>query len=221
MEAIIFKPISMLNRRYQILLAALLSLYRQTETFIEAAIQLQAENDFESFISLHYDLPQFTYNSVVDRVLAALPLVNNIVHDQYLLKEQYEKWLNVGAHVRVRRKVIVKLKRLYRTVEGINCILHRLRYTLNISHELSSADESLAPLMRQYRRSINCLTTFALAQARHKYEAFFTENYITIEEGERFVIRGFVCLVGPSVHWSVGSLVHRSVGNDRVEKWKK
>ena len=121
----------------------------------------------------------------MDAVLAALPFINNIIYDHYLLRAHYEKWLDVGGPVRIRRKVIAKLKRLYRTIDGISSILHRLRYTINISHEIA-ADEALFTPMRQYRRAINCLTTFALSQARHKYEAFFAANYITFGEEERY-----------------------------------
>ena len=95
MEQIIYKPISMLYRRYNILLTALLSLYRQTEDFICEAIKQQEENDFESFLALHYDTPSFTRSQLVDAVLAALPLVNNICYDHYLIKNQYEKFLRL------------------------------------------------------------------------------------------------------------------------------
>ena len=183
MEQIIYKPIGLLNRRYHILLGALLALFRHTEEYLTEAIRQQEENDFDSFTSLHYDCP-FTCKYLVNAVLAALPFANNICHDFYLVKNLYEKFLEVGEHPRVRKKVVVKLKRLFRIIEGITTILHRLRYTLQISHELGAV-ESLFPLMRQYRRAINCLTTFSLAQARHKYEAFFAQNWVTIDDDDR------------------------------------
>ena len=186
METIINKPISILTRRYNGLLIHLLALYSHCSAFIDECRRLQRDNDWDSFLTVHHDgTAPFTTKALVKGVLTSIPLVNNCIFDYHLLREHYIRYREVGLPAASRRRVVKKLKRLYRVVDGIALIFHRLRYTLPICHSLSE-DNELFPLMRDYRRCINCLTHFSMAQARRKYQKFLHEMHIDVKEDDTF-----------------------------------